>query len=89
MPLLKSAIKAMRQSRKRQARLLPVKSHMKTMVKNLLALAKQGKKAEAEKLLPMVFKAVDMAAKKHVIHWKNAARKKSLVSRALAAVGRK
>ena len=84
MPLLQSAIKAMRQSRKRQARLLPVKSHMKTMVKNLLALAKQGKKAEAEKLLPAVFKAVDMAAKKHVIHWKNAARKKSLVSRVLA-----
>ncbi|MEK7137181.1 MAG: 30S ribosomal protein S20 [Patescibacteria group bacterium] len=86
MPLIKSAIKRMRQSRKRHERLLPVKSHMKTMVKNVLQFAKQGKKEEAAKLLPQAFKAVDMAAKKYIIHWKNGARKKSLMSRAVAGI---
>lgn len=89
MPLIKSAIKKMRQSRKRHERLLPVKSYMKTMVKNVLELARLGKKEEAGKILPLAFKAVDMAAKKHIIHWKNAARKKSLLSRALATMDKK
>ena len=79
----------MRQSRVRHARLLPVKSHMKTMMKNVLELAKSGKKDEAVKMLPQAFKAVDMAMKKNIIHWKNAARKKSLMSRALAVVGKR
>ena len=89
MPIIKSAIKRMRQSKVRQTRLQPVKSHMKTMMKNFLILVKEGKKDEATKALPLVFKAIDMASKKNVIHWKNAARKKSLVSRAVAAVGKK
>jgi small subunit ribosomal protein S20 len=86
MPLIKSAIKRMRQQRKRATRLLPYKSHMKTMMKKILQLAKEGKKEEATKILPQAFKAVDMAAKKYIIHWKNAARKKSLMSRTLAGM---
>lgn len=86
MPLIKSAIKKMRQSRKRHACLLPYKSNMKTMMRRVLDLARGGKKEEAGKILPLAFKAVDMAAKKHIIHWKNAARKKSLMSRALAGI---
>jgi len=89
MPLIKSAIKKMRQSAARRGRLTPVKSHMKTMMKKFLEFAKTGKKEEAGKILPLAFKAVDMAAKKHIIHWKNAARKKSLMSRSLAAIGKK
>jgi small subunit ribosomal protein S20 len=58
---------------------------MKTLLRSTLTLAKEGKKTEAEKLLPSVFKSIDLAAKKGVIHWKNAARKKSLVCRALVA----
>ena len=89
MPIIQSAIKRMRQSRVRQARLTPVKSHMKTMLKNVLVLVKEGKKDEATKMLPKVYKAIDMAAKKNILHWKNAARKKSLVSRAIAGIGKK
>ena len=89
MPIIQSAIKRMRQSRVRQARLTPVKSHMKTMMKNILDLSKAGKKDEAAKVLPQVFKAIDMAAKKNILHWKTAARKKSLVSRAIAGMGKK
>jgi len=62
---------------------------MKTMMKKVVDLAKAGKKDEAMKVLPQVFKAIDLASKKNIIHWKSAARKKSLVSRAVAAVGKK
>jgi small subunit ribosomal protein S20 len=79
----------MRQAKVREARLRPVRSHMKTMMKKVVDLAKAGKKDEAMKVLPQVFKAIDLASKKNIIHWKSAARKKSLVSRAVAAVGKK
>jgi len=85
MPIIKSAMKRVRQNLKRQEALRPVKTKMKTLMRSAISLSKEGKKAEAEKLLPSVFKAIDLASKKGIIHWKNAARKKSLVSRTLAA----
>jgi small subunit ribosomal protein S20 len=85
MPIIKSAVKAARQNIKRQERLRPVKTRMKTLMKQVVDLAKAGKKDEGIKLLPQVFKAIDMAAKKHIIHPKNASRKKSLVARLVAS----
>lgn len=85
MPIIKSAVKAARQNIKRQERLRPVKTRMKTLMKQVVDLAKAGKKEEGIKLLPQVFKAIDMAAKKHIIHPKNASRKKSLVARLVAS----
>jgi small subunit ribosomal protein S20 len=85
MPLIESAIKRMRQSRVRQDRRAPVKTHMKTMLRKVRDLSTAKKFDEAQKLLPGVYKAIDMAAKKHLIHPRNAARKKSLVARMVAA----
>jgi len=85
MPIIKSAIKAARQNIKRREIRRPVKTRMKTLMKQIVDLAKEGKREEGVKLLPQVFKAIDMAAKKHIIHPKNAARKKSLVNRLVAA----
>jgi len=81
MPIIKSAKKRARQNEVRRARLLPYKSLMKTMIKKIVDLTKEGKKAEAEKLLPQTYKAIDIAAKKKIIHPKNAARKKAKVCR--------
>ena len=61
---------------------------MKTMVKKVLVLAKEGKKEDAEKALPVAFKAVDMATKRHILHKKTAARRKSKMSRAVAGIGK-
>jgi len=61
---------------------------MKTMVKKVLVFAKKGQKAEAEKALRVAFKSVDTAAKKHIIHRKNADNKKSRMSRVVAAIGK-
>ncbi len=81
MPILDSSIKAARQNKVRNARRLPFKTGMKTQVRKIRDLVKEGKIDEAIKALPLAFKAIDMAAKKKIIHKKNAANKKSLLSR--------
>jgi len=84
MPKTASAIKRARQSLVRKARLQPVKTSMKTAIRKISDAAKAGKKDEVQKLLPTVYKAIDMAAKKQIIHRKNADRKKALVAKLAA-----
>jgi small subunit ribosomal protein S20 len=81
MPRSASAAKRARQTVSRQKRLLPVKTFMKTSIRKVKDAVKAGKKKEAEALLPQTYKAIDMAAKKNIIHTRNAARKKSAVAR--------
>ena len=81
MPVLKASIKHARQSGERNARRQPFKTVMKTFIKKILELVKEGKNDEAAKLLPAAFKAIDTAAKKNIIHWKNASKKKSSLAR--------
>lgn len=85
MPKTLSAIKRSRQNDARHKRLVPYKTHMKTMLRKITEAAKEGKKDEVTKLLPLVYKSIDMAAKKELIHRKNADRKKSLVAKLAAA----
>ncbi len=84
MPLTESAIKRSRQNAVRQTRLQPYKTMVKTYLRKFQDAAKAGKKDELAKLLPQAYKAIDMAAKKGVLHRKNADRKKSLLARTLA-----
>lgn len=81
MPITKSAIKAAKQSEARRARRQPYRTQMKTMMRKVADLAKAGKKSEAAAMLPQAYKSVDLAAKRHIIHRNNAARKKSLLAR--------
>lgn len=81
MPILKSSIKAARQNKVRNARRLPFKTGMKTQIRKVQDLMKSGKEADAAKTMSMAFKAIDMAAKKNLIHWKNAAKKKSALAK--------
>ncbi|MDD5055875.1 MAG: 30S ribosomal protein S20 [Candidatus Peribacteraceae bacterium] len=81
MPILQSSIKSARQSEERRARRQPFKTNMKTEIRRIHDLVKEGKKDEALKALSKAFKAIDTAEKKNLIHWKNAARKKSSLSR--------
>ncbi len=85
MPRTKSAIKSARQADERRTRLQPFKTHMKTMMRKITDAVKAGNKDEAVKLVPIVQKSIDMAAKKNLIHRKTADRKKSLVARLVAA----
>ncbi len=85
MPITKSAVKAARQSVARRGRRQPFSTHMKTMIRKYTDLVTEGKRDDAIKLLPSVYKAVDTAAKKRLIHKNNASRKKSSLARMVAA----
>jgi small subunit ribosomal protein S20 len=84
MPIIKSAKKQAAQNEKRRKRLRPYKTSMKTMITKVTSLVKAKKKAEAEKILPAVYKSIDTAMKKNIIQKRTAARKKSLVMRMVA-----
>lgn len=85
MPLIKSAIKRMRQNTVRQDRRKPVKTYMKTMIRKMEDAVKEGKMDEAKKMLAETYKAIDMAAKINILHKNNAARKKSKMAKMVAA----
>lgn len=84
MPITKSAKKRLRQEQKRRKRNLAYKRKFKALIKRVRNLVSENKKAEAEKLLPQTYKALDKAAKKGVIKKNTAARKKSRLAKLVA-----
>jgi small subunit ribosomal protein S20 len=81
MPITKSAEKALRQNKTRRRRNLRRLNVLRDTVKKIKKLATENKKAEALKLLPLAYKAIDKAAKTGVIKKNTAARKKSRLTR--------
>jgi len=81
MPITKSAKKALRQSAKRKIRNLAYKKKIKELVKKAKKLIQENQKEETKKLLPLVYKALDKAAKVGIIKKNTAARKKSLITK--------
>ena len=85
MPITASAKKALRQSGRRHIRNLKQKNALKALVKSYRKALVAGKKEEARKLLPGVYKTLDKAAKRGKVLKKNtASRLKSRLARALA-----
>ncbi|MEK7139004.1 MAG: 30S ribosomal protein S20 [Patescibacteria group bacterium] len=84
MPITASAKKALRQSLRRRAENLRRKNNYKGLLKEFRSLAATGKKDEAKKLLPKVYKALDKAAKTNVIAKNKAARLKSSSAKLIA-----
>ena len=84
MPLTKGAKKADRQTQARTERNKGTKTAVKTYMKKILTLTKTDPE-DAKKVLPKAYSAIDTACKKNIIHKKNAARKKSLLARTIAA----
>lgn len=72
----KSAKKALRQSKKREARNKKVRGALKEAIKNF-------RKNPKEKDLSKVYSIIDTAAKKHIIHKNKAARLKSRLAKLL------
>jgi small subunit ribosomal protein S20 len=81
-----SALKQMRQSRKRRARNRKNLTHVKGQVKKLRAAIASGDAETARKLLPGTIGEVDKAAKKGVVHDNAAARYKSRLTRQINAL---
>ncbi len=85
----KSAKKRIRQNERDRLANKAKKSAMKTFTKKVLAAVSAGDLEGAKKVLPLAMKKIDKAAKTHVIHKNTAARKKSKVCRAVAALEKK
>jgi len=80
-PIIKSAKKALRQSKKRKALNIKKKDRMKKLIKELRVFVDEKKTEEAKNFLPKVYKAIDKAEKSGVIKKNTTARKKSRLTR--------
>ncbi|HEX5053057.1 MAG TPA: 30S ribosomal protein S20 [Planctomycetota bacterium] len=81
----KQALKRARQGERNRLANKAKMSRLKTSMKNLLALVAAGERAKAAAMLPSICKAIDKAAEAHVLHKNTAARRKSLVMRAVGS----
>lgn len=88
MPITNSAKKALRQNRKRRLHNLTYRDNIKSLMKKGLLFAHEGKQDELKGLLPSIYKALDKAVKVGVIKKNTAARRKSLITRKLATLGK-
>lgn len=81
MPIIKSAKKALRQSKKRHVQNLRRKRAVLKVTKEIKKAALNKDKKKAVSLLPTAYKAIDKARKAGVIKKNTAARKKSQLAR--------
>lgn len=83
MPITKSAKKALRQSLRRHKGNLLKKEAYKDVIKQIKKEVASGKIKDAEKLLPLLYKTLDKAAKTNVIKKNKAARLKSRTTKSI------
>lgn len=84
MPNSKQAKKRLRQNEASRQQNKVARSAMRTAMRKVLSAETAD---EAKAALPLAYKRVDKAAKKHIIHANAAARYKSRLSRVAAAAG--
>jgi len=87
MPIIKSAIKRVKQAKVRSARNRHYREHMKTMIKLMIEYVQKKDSENAKKILSEVIKVIDTCAKKNIIHKNNAAHKKSRIQKMLINIG--
>jgi small subunit ribosomal protein S20 len=85
----KSAEKRIRQNEKRRESNRIYRSRMRTAIKRLRAAIDGGDAETAQELLPKTIRVIDVTAQKKVVHDNAAARYKSRLTRAVAALGEK
>ncbi|MCM8799108.1 MAG: 30S ribosomal protein S20 [Candidatus Omnitrophica bacterium] len=78
-----SALKSLKQSKKRYLANLKVKEKIKNAIKIFKNLLKEKKIAEAKNQLDRIYSLLDKAAKKKIIHPNKASRKKSRFTKLL------
>ena len=87
MPNNASAIKRLRQDKRRNLRNRAMKSEIKTWTKKTLAAIEQNDKEAATTMLRTTQSKLDKAAKKGVMHANTVARRKSLLVRRMKTMG--
>ena len=81
----KSAIKAIRVAERRRRVNLPIRSGVKTALRKARAAIEQGDTVVAQQAAIAAVSKLDKAVTKGVIHWRNAARRKSRLMRKLSS----
>ena len=81
MPIIKAAVKALRQTKKRTAVNRGHKRKLKEALKEIKKFALEKRADDFKKKLPEVMSIIDKAVKHHLIHKNNAARKKSALAK--------
>ena len=84
MPQRRTAIKELRKNHTRRMQNLDIKTDLKKTVKSLISAASQDK-AKATDLLKELYKKMDNAAKRNVLHKKTASRRKARFAKLVAA----
>ena len=84
MPRRRTSLKRKRADKKRHLRNLKIKQQLKKTMKKFQALVSAKSIAEAKNLIAKVFSQLDKAAKKRIIHPRQASRKKSRLMKRLA-----
>jgi len=80
MPITKGAKKTLKSSENKRIYNLRTTRTMKSVLKDIQELVSDKKTAEAEKMMPAAYKAIDKAAKNGIIKKNTAGRKKSRLS---------
>ncbi len=87
MPIIKSAKKRVRLTKKAGIRNYKTKREMRDAIKNFIKVLAGGKSAEVAKAQSEAVSAIDQAAKKNVIHKNKAARQKARLSAQVKKAG--
>lgn len=85
MPNIKSAKKRVLVNEKKSIQNKMIRSEVKTEVKKIDTLVKEGKIEEAKAQLSVAFKMIDSAATKGILHRNNASNKKAKLSKKICA----
>ena len=88
MPNIKSAKKRVLVNNKKTEQNKNIRSAVKTEIKKIEAMIKDSKIEEAKAYLPEVFKAIDMACSKNILHANNASNKKAKLAKKIDAAAK-
>jgi len=86
LPQRRTAIKDLRRNRAHRMHNLDIKTDLKKTIKSFLAAVEDKNSSETTTQLKTVFKKLDKAAKRKILHKKTADRRKSKFSRMAATV---
>lgn len=86
MPQRRTAIKDLRRNRKHHLHNLDIKTDLRKTIKKFLDLVTAKNAAEARSALKLVYKKLDKAAKRHILHDNTASRRKARFSKLVQSI---
>lgn len=86
MPQRKSGVKELRKNKKRRLHNLDIKTDLRKTIKQFLKSVEAKNIEEAKENLRIVYKKLDKASKRNIIHDNTASRRKARFSRSLANI---